>query len=212
MLLVRFLTALLASLIVAAPAHAEETDETRRYGKFYNGAFVDVSARAGYQHVTSAPYRGVSWDVGIRQALVMHLLDTRLAFGEEHVSPRGDADAQKLVVRSVGLSSAFHPLFMALLFSDWLGYLVASWYLEAGIGGQYATLDGGAQDDWGFRFHVGSGVDVPLTDPDRGWSFWLNSLYRFTWADFDFDSGAELNLHHHGFFAGLSLRFNGLLF
>lgn len=211
MLRLSALLLIVAALAAHSSAWAQESADTRRYSKYYNGSFVDLSARAGYQHVTSASYRGLSWDVGLRQALVMHLLDTRLAFREEHYSPRSGSGGGTLVVRAVDVSTAFHPLYMALLFSDRIGYLIASWYIEAGVGGQYATLPN-VGDDWGFRFHIGSGLDVPITDPDRGWSIWLNTLYRFTWADFDFDAGGEFNLYHHALFAGLSLRFNGLLF
>lgn len=208
--------AIVALLIssIAAPDRvaAQDAPEERRYGKFYNGAFVDVSARAARTHVTSAGFNGWAWDVGLRQALVMHLLDTRLSYSEDYWSPRNDSATGDFIARSVSLHSAFHPLYLALLYSDWLGYLLASIYVEGGIGAQYARLDGGIQDDFGLRLSLGAGFDVPLTDPDRGWSIWINALYRYTWADFDFDAGGEVNLYHHAGWLGLSLRFNGLLF
>lgn len=73
-------------------------------------------------------------------------------------------------------------------------------------------FEGNGASDVGLRLHVGSGFDVPLSDPDAGWSIWINALYRFTWSDFDVAEDREVNLHHHSLFAGLSLRFNGLLF
>lgn len=207
------LTSIICAVLAWAstPVAAQES-QTRRYGQHYNGSFVDFSARAAYEHVVSAPYAGWSWDVGLRQALVMHLLDTRLAFREERLSPRDGVGGEAFVVRAVDVSTGFHPLYLALLLSDWLGYVAASLYVEAGLGAQFAAGQGGAESDAGFRWHVGGGLDLPVTDPDRGWSVWLNGLYRFTWSDFDFDAGGELDLYHHSAFAGLSLRFNGLLF
>ncbi len=193
------------------PEGASDPDEERRYGRYYNGSFVDVSARGSYERVASSPLHGWSWDIGLRQAFPMHLLDTRIAYGEERYTRRDGDPGGDFVVRSVDLTTAFHPLYLALLYSSRWGYLVASWYVEAGLGGHYSTF-GSDLNDLGLRLHLGSGFDVPLTDPDRGWSLWLNFVYRFTWSDFDTSAMDEVNLHHHSFFSGISARFNGLLF
>lgn len=186
--------------------------EDRRYSKYYSGAFVEVGSRAGLQHASGAALRGWSWDVGLRQAFPMHLLDTRLAYGEERFSRRdGDAGGD-FVARAVDLTTAFHPLYLALLLSNWGGYVLASFYVEAGIGGQHVTFDAGELRDFGLRLHLGTGIDAPITDPDRGVSLWLSIAYRFTWADFDVTNDEEVDLRRHAGFAGLALRFNGLLF
>lgn len=203
---------LLILMAASAPASAQsdENGSERRYGDHFNGAFVEVSSRAALTHVTSSEFNGWSWDLGLRQALVMHLLDTRLAYSEDRFSPRDHDDGDDFVVRSVGITTGFHPLYLALLLSDWFGYVLASWYVEAGIGGQHGT--GRGESDFGLRWSVGTGLDIPVTDPDVGWSIWLNGLYRFVWSDFDLDSGGEVDLYHHVGWAGLSVRFNGLLF
>lgn len=190
----------------SAPAESE-----RRYGKFYNGAFVDVAARGSRALAAGSSLNGWSWDVGLRQALVMHLLDTRLSYSEDYFGA-GEGQSGAFTQRSVSVHGAFHPLYMALLLSKFWGYVLAAWYIEAGIGGHYTRESSIDEDDFGLRLSLGSGLDIPLTDPDRGWSLWVNTLYRFTWTDFDFDGGGEINLHHHGLWLGLSLRFNGLLF
>jgi hypothetical protein len=201
-----------AIAVTSATAYAQDDGEsTRRYGQYFNGAFVEVSSRAALSHVTSSSYNGWSWDVGLRQALVMHLLDTRLSYAEDRFAPRDGAEGGEFVMRSLGITTGFHPLYMALLLSDWFGYVLASWYVEAGIAAQYATTPDG-QADPGVRWSVGTGLDVPITDPDVGWSIWLNAVYRFVWSDFDFDAGGEVDLYHHAGWAGLSVRFNGLLF
>lgn len=207
---------LLIALLAPLQADAQQGDEPapaaqRRYGKAYNGAFVDFSVRVARTHVTSAPFNGWSFDAGLRQALVMHLLDTRLSYAEDRWSAREGA-AGDFVARSVNIHGAFHPLYLALLLSDWFGYVLASFYVEAGLGAQIARETNLEVNDLGLRFSLGTGFDVPLSDPDRGWSIWLNALYRYTWADFDYDSGGETNLYHHAGWLGVSLRFNGLLF
>lgn len=208
-----FLFLALSSLATATVAQEseQEEDDDRRYGQFYNGAFVDFSARAALLRASSTSYDGWSYDVGLRQAFPMHLLDTRIAYVEDRFYPRTTAQPGRFTSRSIGVWTALHPLYLALLFSDWFGYLLASLYLELGVAGQYATHSSG-EGDFGLRWSVGGGFDVPLTDPDRGWSIWANALYRYTWADYDFDAGGEIDLYHHAGWAGLSLRFNGLLF
>lgn len=231
------LGALLVAVLVAtgAPAYAQSADdqssddqpsddqsgndqsgndrpdgEARRYGQYFNGSFVEVSSRAALSRVTSSEYGGWSWDVGLRQALVMHLLDTRIAYAEDRLSPRDENASGEFVLRTVGITTGFHPLYMALLLSDWFGYVIASWYIEVGLAGQHGVVDG--DQDLGLRWSIGSGLDIPVTDPDAGWSIWLNGVYRYVWSDFDFDAGGEENLYHHEGWAGLSVRFNGLLF
>lgn len=211
-LIAAFLLSTLVSSAVRAQEAEAEPERERRYGTFYNGAFVDFSARAALKRSVTSDYNAWAFDVGLRQALVMHLLDTRIAYEQDRFSPRSPAVTGQFTVHSVGITGAFHPLYMALLLSDWFGYVIASWYIEAGLAGQYGRFNGGEEDDFGLRLSLGTGLDIPITDPDRGWSIWLNTLYRFTWSDFDLDSGGEVNLHHHAGWAGLSLRFNGLLF
>ncbi len=205
------IAALVLCTVLSSNVVAQDAPPERRYGKFYNGAFVDISARAARTHVSSGDYNGWSWDVGLRQALVMHLLDTRLSYSEDYWSGRGSVSGD-FVARAVSVHGAFHPLYLALLYSNWFGYLLASFYVEAGLGAQYARETNLDASDFGLRLSLGTGFDVPLTDPDRGWSIWLNAVYRYTWADFDFASAAETKLRHHGGWLGASLRFNGLLF
>ena len=141
----------------------------------------------------------------------MHLLDTRLSFAEDRFRERDDGSG-RFIQRSVIVHGAFHPIYIALLLSDWLGYTLAGWYIEAGVGVHHTVIPDGDRSDIGARFSLGTGVDTPLSDPDAGFSVWFNLVYRYNWTDFDFGDGNEVNLHHHAGWAGFSLRFNGLLF
>lgn len=201
------LVALAASLPM--PSAAQEA-EGRRYSQFYNGSFVDLSARAGAHTSVTSDHTAWSVDAGLRQAFPMHLGDTRLAYEMQTFSGAQD----EIVLHNIGVGFGFHPLYLALLWSDFWGYLVASFYVETSIALQYGTrtVAAASEDDFGARWSVGAGFDVPLSDPDRGWSVWLNFLYRFVWSDFDLDDGSEIDLFHHAGFGGLSVRFNGLLF
>lgn len=139
----------------------------------------------------------------------MSLLDTRVSFAEE----RWSAEHQPAIVsRSLQVHVGFHPLYMALLLSDWFGYVLSSWYIELGIGGHIARVRDLDVTDPGLRFSVGTGLDIPVTDPDNGVSLWLNMVYRYNGIDVDTSKDAEINLHHHAGWLGVALRFNGLLF
>ena len=200
-----------ALLLFALPLRAQEDASEDRYGQFFNGAFVEVSARGGLTDVSGSQWGGWIGDVGLRQAFPMHLLDTRLAFRHEEFQTPG---LDKLSVNALEISGAFHPLYLALLFSDWWGYVLAGWYVELQAGVHYTSVKwlDNKENDFGFAYGIGTGLDVPLTDPDRGWSIWLNALYRYRRQDFDFDSGGEIELHGHTGFLGLAFRANGLLF
>ncbi len=201
-----FLGLALLSLTLPTNLIAQESDEVQAYSTFFNGDFVELSARAGVSEVSDLPKTSRLFELGIRQALPMHLLDTRLAFGLETFS--GDADAD-VDFYSLNISGAFHPFYLALLFENWFGWVIASLYFEAGLGAHYGISEG--QKDFGFAYSFGAGMDFPLWNPNHGWSIWVNGLYRYRRMDFDF-SNQEIELHNHAGILGVSVRWNGLLF
>ena len=180
-----------------------QTEPVRDYGQAYSGLFTEGSVRGALVNGTDAD--GWALDVGIRQALIMSLLDTRLAYRFSTFDVDGDA----LVQHAAEITSAFHPLYMAYLWSDWFGYVLGGWYLEGGLGVHTATLNN--ESDLGIMYSLGTGLDIPITDPDVGWSIWIDLGYRFRFEDFDAPTG-EIELDGHHGFVGLGLRFNRLLF
>jgi len=192
----------------------DQKKENRAYSPYFNGDFVELSFRTGLSKLASdppviekVPESGQRFELGLRQALPMHLLDTRLALSYE-VFPIRSQDSE-IALWGIDISGAFHPFYLALLFENWFAWVLASIYVEAGAGIQYATLDN--TNDVGFSYSFGGGFDLPLWNPNHGWSLWLNGLYRYRRLDFDNDS-SEIALHNHTFFAGLAIRWNGLLF
>ena len=171
------------ALFVPSLAMGEE-----RYATHYNGSFWEVSARAGLNDDSTQVF-----DFGLRQSFPMHLGDTRLSFRHDRFEP--DAFNQAHV--GFGL----HPLYVVLLGSDWISYVVASFYIEVGGGVGFAD---GPHPLW----TLGTGLDVPLFDPDAGMAPWLNVLYRYEWTTATM-GGQDLDRHTG--FLGLAWRVNGLL-
>lgn len=196
----------------SALASAQNPNEGRDYSKFFNGSFWEVSVRGGVSAVAGEDLDAWTLDAGLRQALPMLLADTRLSYRYDRLA--GSSSAGVLEHHRVMLHGALHPFYFFLLGSDWLAYVISSPYVEVGIGGQYALLDFEARSetDLEFIWSIGGGLDIPLSDPDRGAAPWLNLLYRYSASGFDLPDGGELDTDQHSFIIGLGWRTNGLLF
>lgn len=184
----------------------ESPKDVQAYSDFFNGDFVELSLRSGFSDVSDSILTGQLFEVGLRQALPMHLLDTRIALGYEIFSGENQADIE---LYTANISGAFHPFYLALVFENWFAWVIASIYVEVGFGAHYGTQE--SQNDFGFSYTFGSGLDLPLWNPNHGWSIWINGLYRYRRMDFDHADG-EIDLHAHTGIVGLSVRWNGLLF
>lgn len=177
---------ILLTLVLPSVANAESQ---RAYSRYYNGSFWDVAARGG----VNSGVDGWALDIGLRQSFPMYLLDTRLSYRhDEFDSCTGD---------EIHVGLGLHPLYFALLGSDWLSYVFASIYAEVGAGIQLAD---GVDAAW----TLGAGVDIPLYDPDVGMAPWLNVLYRYEWTTAQLN---DLDIDRHTLWIGLSWRVNGLL-
>lgn len=177
------------SMLICLVSTSVWAEEKRAYSQYFNGSFWDVSARGG-----ASDLEGWSVDAGIRQSFPMYLGDTRLSYRRDFFSG-GDVD-------TIHVGFGLHPLYVVLLGSDWLSYVVASFYAELGAG---ATIEDGVHPAW----NVGVGIDFPLWDPDTGMAPWLNVLYRYEWTTATL---GEASLDRGTGFIGLSWRVNGLLF
>lgn len=205
------------SLLIALPSSSfaadDDGDEQRGYSKFYNGAFTEYSVRGGPNFSGANTFDGWHFDAGLRQSIPMHIVDMRLSYQFDSLSATGD-NAAGIDAHGLSLHAKLHPAYLALLGSDWFSYVVASLYFDAGIGGQFASLDpsggGDIETDLGFVWSVGGGLDLPLWDPDAGESMWINLMYSYQRSDFD-RPDAEIDLPLHMVFVGLGWRVNGLL-
>ena len=199
------------------PAPAQEREDD--YSQYYTGAFYELGARALASTAGDSDFGGLGFDVGLRGSFPMYLGDLRLAYRFDAL----DAEAPtqhpgQIDQHSVGLTLNVHPLFLFLLGSDWLSYTIASFYLEVGLGAQWASFAPAASaaadtlDDAGFWWSLGLGIDIPLWDPDVGYAPWLSVLYRNHRGDFDVSEQEEIDLSLHALIVGLGWRINGLPF
>jgi hypothetical protein len=177
---------ILGLLLVSASAQAQDV----AYTPNFNGSFWDVSARAGLNNGTTD---GWAADVGLRQSFPMHLGDTRLSYRHDELD-LGSTD-------QIHLGFGLHPLYVVLLGSDWLSYVIASLYLELGAG---VNIVEGAYPAW----TLGAGMDIPLSDPDLGMAPWINLVYRYEWTIAQIQTA---DIDRHTFFVGLAWRVSGLL-
>lgn len=226
----RLLLAILlaACLGIAGPAFADDADEssqerteeeesTENYSDFFTGAFHEYSLRGAWSDSKQTDYEGWSLDFGVRHSFPMLLGDARISYRFDSLTPERDDLPAEIERHALGAHVALHPLYLALLGSDWLGYTIASLYFEIGGGVHYGILDtvetrGEYERDFGLFATLGGGIDIPLWDPDVGHAPWLNAVYRFQYSDFDRPDSATLRLRRHQFFIGIGWRINGLLF
>lgn len=178
------------AMLICLSSGSLVAQEKPDYSPYFNGSFWDVSARGGVSTLAD----GWSLDAGVRQSFPMYLGDTRLSYRRDFYTG-GEVD-------NVHVGFGLHPLYVVLLGSDWLSYVVASFYAEVGGG---VSIVEGVHPAW----NVGVGIDLPLWDPDEGMAPWINVLYRYEWTtatlgDSTLDRGTG--------FIGLAWRVNGLFF
>ena len=177
----------------------------------FNGSFWEFSLRGGpLLSSFDGASNGWTTDVGLRNSYPFYLADHRLSYGFSRYS----VDDHAVDVHNLHASFAIHPLYLTLLSQGVFSHFLASLHLELGLGARWAQLSGPVHDDSsiGFGPSLGAGFDLPLTEPNRGRSLWINALYRRTWTTAGFDDGSQTErLHDHGFFLGLAWRNNGIL-
>lgn len=217
-----FIALVALATIVPAASHADDSNdpesaEKQAYSDSFTGAFQEYSLRGAWSDGPATDYEGWSLDLGFRHSFPMLLGDARLSYRFDSLMPERQSLPGELERHAVGAHVNLHPLYLALLGSDWLGYTIASLYFEIGGGVQYGILDtreatGEYEQDFGLFGTLGAGIDIPLWDADVGQAPWLNIVYRFQYSDFDRPASDDLVLRRHEFFVGVGWRINGLLF
>ncbi|MEM1348987.1 MAG: hypothetical protein AAGI01_10550, partial [Myxococcota bacterium] len=186
----------------------EPADPIPAYSTAFQGSFTGVGARFS---VARGGTRGSAVDVGARISFPFYLGDLRAAYHTQSLHPEGATG------RTHGghLSLAVHPLFLLMLGSDWLGYTLASVYVDAGAGAHVGRVLPTAQARWrgrGATLHAGFGVDIPLLDPDRGHAPWLHLSWRAQRGRLRGPGDEEFSLHARSLHFGIAWRFNRLPF
>ncbi len=166
----------------------------------------------------------LGWAAGAqaRLSFALHLMDFQLTYlrGSSTPTTTGLGGPAELEVTTDGISAslAIHPLFIAMPIDPFWGVVFASLHILGGASLEHATFEGPAgpfEQDWTIAWHLGGGLDIPLTDQNRGSSLWVGGQYRFNTYTTDvpaLEAVEEDFYQQHFFLVSLSYRVNGLPF
>ncbi|MCB9788760.1 MAG: hypothetical protein H6744_18945, partial [Deltaproteobacteria bacterium] len=179
--------AALVLLLAGGHARADEATVHR-----YQGAFWAIQAHTGLvMRRDPRPGEGVGAALGgsLRLATVLSLLDIQASVFAARYETRALDDARVRVTRwSLGFEGHLHPLFLGTIYNNRLWYWLAGIYGSFGVDldlTRLAVSGPGSLRDRGLAWHLGVGMDVPVTDPNRGAGFWLGVAFRAKFLDVD---------------------------
>lgn len=204
--------AALLCLLLASSAHAKRDD----IGTLYTGGSLGAGFLAGPQLLSDGG--DVGWLVGVygRWHTVMTVFSVQLEYdlsAAELTQPGGNVDFMR---HSFTSQFNFHPMFLSLFNNDWLWYTLTAWYVGVGAGIEHTTLESRAADldrsDTAFSMHVGSGIELPLGDPNGWGAVWLGAAWRWKFVFMDPLLEGRDNLNAHHFLVTLTLRHNNTSF
>ncbi len=188
--------------------------DAQPYSSKFQGMFTEVGVRYGR---TFAPHlsKGQTLSAHTRFAFPMSIGDVRLAYTFNHLTPSSSQEASLTSQHQLGLHFAFHPLYLLMLGSNWLGYTLGAAYIDVGAGPQLANTSYAAhtsQRDAGLFWSVGAGIDIPLWSPEHGQAPWLNLSYQRQNTRYTLQPDTSSRLHHHNLMVGLAWKWNRLPF
>ncbi len=225
---------LVLPLSASAQALAEDEPEGHEtpevggeYSTRFTGVFWEIGATGGVQLLSGDAFDGsMGYGVGgfARLSFALQLFDFQLSYlrGEhapEVTTPGLEAPEIDISTDTIALSVGLHPLFLAFMMDPNWGYLFGSMYIMGGVNLDRATFSRGSgtayEQDWAIGWHLGAGLDYPLTNPQNPTSVWVGAQYRYNTISSDLPEleavGEELHKQHY-FLGRISLRFNGLPF
>lgn len=195
-------TALSAALLSALPAQASpsyEPDHT------WNGTYWGISLRTGLGVRASGDNAlSPSVGLGLRLSQIMNFFEAELFF--DYGLPTEEFQRSRL-----GIDFRLRPFFMDYLQNTFFSDLRSSIYLSLGAGADFASYE--TTSEAAFAFSLGTGLDIPLSNPRKHDPSWALSLdYRFRFAGFDEMPEGFGNGNEHLVLLTLGIRFNGLSF
>lgn len=199
------LSFLFGVLFLASIASAGE-EEQLPPPRAFSGSFAEFSLRGG--PAFGADAAGWTLDAGFRNSVPFYLTDNRVSY--RFLSLPSEPESAN--IHSLHATFGLHPFYLAILSEGLISHFLASLHLELGAGAQLGLFqqDGDSRTAFGLAGSLGSGFDLPLTDPNRGQGLWINTLYRRTWTTLSTAGEVDsASLHDHAFFVGLAWRKNG---
>lgn len=129
----------------------------------------------------------------------------------------GDVAIKRL---STGVEARLHPLFMRHLESDnfhlWLAGLYGSLGVDLDITAVNADALLGQRDidrvEFDVGWHLGAGMDYPLTNVHEGWSLWIGVGYKLRFLSVNTGLKDLTNFNEHTFVITLGYRNNDIFF
>ena len=179
-------------------------EKLRAYSPFFQGMFTEVGARYGRLSLPqTASFEADTFGAHLRFAFPMSVGDLRLAYNLQRITPTQRAHL-------LGLHLAIHPLYLLMLGSDWISYVLGAIYVDAGLGPQYTRLlDSPDSSSTSLMLSLGAGVDIPLFSTRHGQAPWLNLSYQRQSARYPLDNDRACS---HQLHVGLAWRWNRLPF
>jgi hypothetical protein len=202
-------------LLAAAGALADERPlAVEAPSPYFSGTYLSAVAGGGIGLLDDDSLDGRiggGVEVGGRLAMVLQLLDVELLYRYGRYSPSAQGVDVALDRHSFVLDAKVHPLFLILMAGQ---PAIAGLYVQTGLSGELASFEAPAAgvDDSaaGIGVHVGCGIDVPVTNPNRGSSFWVGFNYRANFTTLDPSFEALDDLDEHLFAIQLHYRHNNL--
>jgi hypothetical protein len=211
-------------MLVARAAGAQapspsDADPIPAPGTLWNGPHVGFGVAAGPALVANDDlHDGHGFAVSARAtaAMTMQVVHLELFYTHAELQAVAQGDACDVSGNSLGASVGVHPLFLANLLANRLGYVIASLYADLGVSAEFTAVgwrDQTRRDPWELGTHLGAGLDVPLDSADDGAAFWLGFQYRHSrMPSASAAVGADGAVSDDVFFVQLAYRINQLPF
>jgi hypothetical protein len=187
----------------------------------YQGAYWGLQLHLGLVHRLAAradDLPGPMVGVSARIASILSIADFQLNLqGSMYTAHTAAADEVAVKRLTVELEGHFHPMFMQhLQNTDYWFWVagVAGIYGSAGVALEITDLDGAGQSrtELDAGWHLGAGMDYPLTDVHAGWSLWLGVAYKLRFLSVDTGIGGLGNFSEHTVVITLGYRNNDIFF
>lgn len=196
-------------------ALADRSDVGRRY----TGGYMAAAIVTGPELLADPTWESrLGYTVGVyaRWSSVMQIFDVQGQYDFSAYELNEDQQHATIQRHSLSSSVNLHPLFLRILHNNWAWYVLSGWYLQIGGGLEITLMEGSAlaepRDDVALSIHLGTGLDIPLHDPNDWGGFWIGFNYRYKLVFMSPGIGGHEDLDAHQLLFSVSYRYNNLSF